>query len=189
MTKVYIQHINICSKLNITMWIISYITCVWCHYVISVKLTLEAPKWTLTAQKMKFSIKDLVGKCDQIHRKLRIWSHLLTKSLMDQIRSFLRIWSHLLKKPLMENVIFCTVSFEVVLKFLLLTLNNCFAVLQRYIQKSVKHARWKFRCLIEFWTCFWYLRIYSIFTLRKIPKFHLISCCLNFVEAHNFHNK
>ena len=27
-----------------------------------------------TAQKMKFSIKDLFGKCDQIRRKLRIWS-------------------------------------------------------------------------------------------------------------------
>ena len=30
-----------------------------------------------TAQKMKFSIKDFFSKCDQIHRKLRIWSHLL----------------------------------------------------------------------------------------------------------------
>ena len=27
----------------------------------------------------------------------------------DQIRSFLRIWSHLLKKSLMENLIFCAV--------------------------------------------------------------------------------
>ena len=35
------------------------------------------------AQKMKFSIKDLVSKCDQIRRKLRIWSHLLEKSLME----------------------------------------------------------------------------------------------------------
>ena len=35
-----------------------------------------------TAQKMKISIKDFVSKCDQIHRKLWIWSHLLTKSLM-----------------------------------------------------------------------------------------------------------
>ena len=41
-----------------------------------------------TAQKMKFSIKDFFGKC-------------------DQIRSTLRIWSHLLKKSLMENFIFC----------------------------------------------------------------------------------
>ena len=39
---------------------------------------------------MKFSIKDFFSKC-------------------DQIRSFLRIWSHLLKKSLMENFIFCAV--------------------------------------------------------------------------------
>ena len=44
----------------------------------------------LTAQKMKFSIKDFFSKCDQIRRKLRIWSH----------------W---LKKSLMENFIFCVV--------------------------------------------------------------------------------
>ena len=43
-----------------------------------------------TAQKMKFSIKDFFSKC-------------------DQIRSFLRIWSHLLKKSLIENFIFCAV--------------------------------------------------------------------------------
>ena len=43
-----------------------------------------------TAQKMKFSTKDFFSKCDQILRKLRVWSHLL-------------------KKPLMENFIFCTV--------------------------------------------------------------------------------
>ena len=45
----------------------------------------------LTAQKMKFSIKDFFSKCDQIRRKLRIWSHLP-------------------KKFLMENFIFCAVS-------------------------------------------------------------------------------
>ena len=43
-----------------------------------------------TAQKIKFSIKNFFSKC-------------------DQIRSFLRIWSHLLKKSLTANVIFCTV--------------------------------------------------------------------------------
>ena len=36
-----------------------------------------------TAQKIKFSIKDFFSKCDQIRRKLRIWSHLLKKSLME----------------------------------------------------------------------------------------------------------
>ena len=45
---------------------------------------------TFTAQEMKFSIKDFFSKCDQIH-------------------SFLRIWSHLLKKSLMETFIFCAV--------------------------------------------------------------------------------
>ena len=32
---------------------------------------------------MKFSIKDFFSKCDQIRRKLPIWSHLLKKSLME----------------------------------------------------------------------------------------------------------
>ena len=41
-----------------------------------------------TAQKMKFSIKEFLSKC-------------------DQIRSFLRIWSNLLMKFLMENFFFC----------------------------------------------------------------------------------
>ena len=36
-----------------------------------------------TAQKMKFSIKDFFSKYDQIRRKMRIWSHLLKKSLME----------------------------------------------------------------------------------------------------------
>ena len=35
-----------------------------------------------TAQKMKFYIKYLFSKCDQIHWKVRIWSHLLKKFLM-----------------------------------------------------------------------------------------------------------
>ena len=47
----------------------------------------------VTLQKMKFSIKDFSRKCDQIHMKLRIWSHLLEKSLM-------------------ENFIFCAVMYK-----------------------------------------------------------------------------
>ena len=39
----------------------------------------------VTTQKMKFSIKDFFSKCDQIRRKLRIWSHLLKKSLMENL--------------------------------------------------------------------------------------------------------
>ena len=32
---------------------------------------------------MKFSIKDFFSICNQIQRKLRIWSHLLKNSLME----------------------------------------------------------------------------------------------------------
>ena len=39
----------------------------------------------LTAQKMKFSIKDVFSKCDQICHFLRIWGHLLKKSLMETL--------------------------------------------------------------------------------------------------------
>ena len=40
---------------------------------------------------MKFSIKDFFSKCDQIRRKLRIWSHLLKKSLMENF-IFCPLW-------------------------------------------------------------------------------------------------
>ena len=43
---------------------------------------------TCTAQEMKFSIKDSFSKCDQICRKLRVWSHLLKKSLMENFIFF-----------------------------------------------------------------------------------------------------
>ena len=36
-----------------------------------------------TAQEIKFPIKDFFSKCDQIHKKLWIWSYLLKKSLME----------------------------------------------------------------------------------------------------------
>ena len=44
-----------------------------------------------TEQKIKFSITDFLSEC-------------------DQICSFLKIWSHLLNKSVMENFIFCAVK-------------------------------------------------------------------------------
>ena len=63
----------------------------WNHC--SFRLQVRANSVIHTAQKMKFSVEDFFSKCDQI--------------------SFLRIWSHLLKKSLMENFIFCAVSLVV----------------------------------------------------------------------------
>ena len=51
-----------------------YYICVFCHR----SFYRRSP-----AQKVKFSIKDFSSKCDQISSKLRIWSHLLEKSLME----------------------------------------------------------------------------------------------------------
>ena len=46
-----------------------------------------------TSQKVKFPIKDFFSKCDQIRRKLRIWSHLLKKSLLENFIFFCAVWS------------------------------------------------------------------------------------------------
>ena len=43
--------------------------------------------WILHCIKTKFSIKDFSSKCDQIRSKLRLWSHLLEKSLMENFIS------------------------------------------------------------------------------------------------------
>ena len=48
----------------------------------------------VTAPKKKLSIKDFFSKC-------------------YQIRHFLRIWPHLLKKSLTENLVFCTLGYIV----------------------------------------------------------------------------
>ena len=39
---------------------------------------------------MKFSITDFFSKCDQIRRKLRIWSHLLKKSVVENFIFFVQ---------------------------------------------------------------------------------------------------
>ena len=51
--------------------------------IFSVKIWAKYFIGDITGQKIKFAIKDFFSKCDQIRRKLRIWSHLLKKSLME----------------------------------------------------------------------------------------------------------
>ena len=53
----------------------------------------------IAKKKKKFSIKDFFSKCDQIHRKLRIWSHLLKKFLIENfifcaVSVFMKFWSY-----------------------------------------------------------------------------------------------
>ena len=44
---------------------------------------------------MKFFMKDFFSKCDQIRRKLRVWSHLLKKFLMKNFMSYECIKYHI----------------------------------------------------------------------------------------------
>ena len=69
---------------------------------------------------MKFPIKDFWNKCDQIHRNLQIWSHLLKKSLMEnfiflcseRIRGVLKTLSSIYVEFFCENsYIFLAVKF------------------------------------------------------------------------------
>ena len=67
---------------------------------------------------MKFSIKNFFTKCDQIHRKLRIWSHLLKKSLMESF-IFCAVWikktAALIYKDLMlPNVIIFVLCSQII---------------------------------------------------------------------------
>ena len=75
-------------------------------YIYRLTVTLAAFFIQYTAQKMNFSINDFFSKCDQISRNLRIWSHLLKKSLM-------------------ENFIFCIVLGTLLFFRLYLHFNSC----------------------------------------------------------------
>ena len=78
----------------------------------------------VTAQKMKFSIKDSFSKCDQIRRKLRIWSHLLKKSLMENLifcaGGILDVWRFTSNSTSLQfevyQTIFCPLWHEKLLK-------------------------------------------------------------------------
>ena len=89
----------------------------------------------ITAQKMKFSLKDFLSK-----------GYL--------IRSFLWIWSHLLKKFLMENFVFCAVY----------ALNSKYArILNMLGLDTVLNKILHNRYLTGFWICleFWICQCYT----------------------------
>ena len=72
-------------------------------------------------------MKDFSSKCDQIRRKLRIWSHLLEKSLM-------------------ENFIFCALLIDGLLEKFSQTLSIC--IIRNKEASFLHHI---FRYLKELW--------------------------------------
>ena len=79
------------------------------------------------ALETKFSIKGFLSKC-------------------GQIRSFLRIWSHLLKKSLMESIIFCAMKPIILLKPFILgkMFKELYLETQRRVYLILKKMRTKF---------------------------------------------
>ena len=69
----------------------------------------------VTAQKLKFSIQDFFSKRDQIHRKLHIWLHLLTKCSMENF-IFCAVCHHLLMKRSSGKV--CKIASKVINEFI-----------------------------------------------------------------------
>ena len=116
-----------------------------------------------TAQKIKFSINDLVGKCNQVH----------------PVHRKLLISSHLLKTSLIENLIFCAVNF----------LRNpqpisCYGLFQYLLKTPESHwfsevfrRYWK-RPVVWIalnWDCFVLLQIFSVIcTAWKASAFGVI---------------
>ena len=81
-----------------------------------------------TAQKMKFSIKDFFGKCDQIRRKLRIWSHLLKNSLMENFIFCVVAWIYkkcYVKGKIYQLTIFLLCFFATVKADVAVVMTNC----------------------------------------------------------------
>ena len=73
------------------------ILCHNCTWLLNTDPVNLFPNVSYTVQKMKFSIKDFISKYDQIRRKLRIWSHLLKKSLLENF-TFCAVLELFLKK-------------------------------------------------------------------------------------------
>ena len=75
---------------------------------------------------MKFSIKDFFSKCDQIHRRMLIWLHLLKKSLLENficcaVKSELKRCKRL-KRKLFYN---CFITARIKLILLILIIISC----------------------------------------------------------------
>ena len=106
---------------------------------------------------MNFSMKDFFSKCDQIRRKLRIWSHLLKKSII-------------------ENFIFCVVPTQNIapdLKFLSTTVWYCtkiyfteikaFQKLWKMLFISSRKFFFRFSKDSYFYSCFFFPSTFSRF--------------------------
>ena len=66
-----------------TQWFSQIVFCSWEYFHPFVSSPVFKRCKTYTVQNVKLCVKDFFSKCDQIRKKLQIWSHLLKKSLME----------------------------------------------------------------------------------------------------------
>ena len=135
-----------------------------------------------TAQKMKFSIKDFFSKCDQIRKKLRIWSHLLKKSLMDNFIfnevEYINYYGVCWNKMIMSRIWTETIELkEQINKFLLIPakVKICFQAVSHnsiFITIAVFN-----RSFVFIWTQFWRPFIHRSRLLRSCySQCHKLYC-------------
>ena len=112
-------------------------------------MTINYQSLKNTAQNMKFSNKDFFSKCYQ-------W-----------IRSFLRIWSHLLKKSLMENFIFCAVSRNHTIPTEL-ACSHLLSII--YVGTFVIASAWSYKkSLLREAITAWKVAVFRVFLVRLFP--------------------
>ena len=86
------------SKNQILKSFVKYWGVIFTHVMIQLSLIIK-----FTAQKIKFFIKDFFSKCDQIRRKLWIWSHLLNKFLMENFIFWAVNCTNAYRKQILES--------------------------------------------------------------------------------------
>ena len=151
----HLQFVKVKNVRNVTKWTKLHHTLVVAWYI-AVQILFPCKSankgvssfGNFTARKMRFFIKDFCGICDQIRRKVRIWSHLLKKSLMDLIFCVVSVLMFVFVFRTQWNIQFCE--------------NNYRLKAVKYFYKKL-HLRYLTRFWIRLWSLYfllhdvWYL--------------------------------
>ena len=100
---------------------------------IELEKLLEYDGNEVTKMKMKFSIKNFFKKCGEIPSFLRIWSKLLTKSLIE-VLNFCAVWSQI---GMEEREVFCC---EVVYCFLLYRVCKIYGLVSYFKKRDLANS-------------------------------------------------
>ena len=150
-------YIYLVGKISASSCVLTLLTVVQKQEFMKRKWELcSIPDARFTAQKMKFSNMDFLRKCDQIRSFLRIWSHLLKKSLMEKLQC---LCSDFAKKTFLENV---NATFSLISKIVI-----SIEIFRRHI-KGKYALKYFFRNMKMLKICF-------------RDGLHLLGCCIGII--------